>query len=194
MNTITCLAAAVAFSFGDVQLECKDPGIWKIDVVREVEKDGSEVAKVVFDAPEEAVPPRAKLIATLPQVDATDVWTINTSDCGIPPNWKGWDNYCSCTIGMPLQVAFNGHDQAVFSIASSECIRQTDVLVGVREEGSLLEASVTFFTVPEAPLRHYEAKVRLNAKARPLRMLCARRSPGSRKSADSFRAAFRTPR
>ena len=167
MNTITCLAAVAAFSFGDVQLECKDPGIWKIDVVREVEKDGSEVAKVVFDAPEEAVPPRAKLIATLPQVDATDVWTINTSDCGIPPNWKGWDNYGSCTIGMPLQVAFNGHDQAVFSIASSECIRQTDVLVGVREEGSLLEASVTFFTVPEAPLRHYEAKVRLNAKARP---------------------------
>ncbi len=167
MNTAVFIAAVAAFSFGEVKLECQDQGSWKIDVIREVEKDGAEVAKVVFDSPTEAVPPRAKLIAALPQIDATDIWTINASDCGIPPNWKGWDNYCSCTVGMPLQVAFNGHEQAVFSIASSECIRQTDVLVGVREEGSLLEASVTFFTVPEAPLRHYEAKVRFNVKARP---------------------------
>ena len=167
MNTAVFIAAVAAFSFGEVKLECRDLGSWKIDVIREVEKDGAEVAKVVFDSPTDAVPPRAKLIAALPQIDATDIWTINASDCGIPPNWKGWDNYCSCTVGMPLQVAFNGHEQAVFSIASSECIRQTDVLVGVREEGSLLEASVTFFTVPEAPLRHYEAKVRFNVKARP---------------------------
>ena len=167
MNTAVFIAAVAAFSFGEVKLECQDRGSWKIDVIREVEKDGAEVAKVVFDSPTDAVPPRAKLIAALPQIDATDIWTINASDCGIPPNWKGWDNYCSCTVGMPLQVAFNGHEQAVFSIASSECIRQTDVLVGVREEGSLLEASVTFFTVPEAPLRHYEAKVRFNVKARP---------------------------
>jgi len=167
MNVFITLAAVAAFSFGEVKLECKDPGSWKIDVVREAGSDGVETARVVFDSPTEAVPPKASLWASVPQVDATDLWSINATDCGMPPNWGGWDKACCCSVGMPLRVAFNGRDQAVFSVASSECVRNTEIRIGVREEGSTLESGVTFFTAPEAPLRHYEARVRFDTRTRP---------------------------
>ena len=164
---IFLLAAAAVFSFGEVKLDCENQGDWKISLTREVAADGAEIAKIVFDSPVAAVPPRTTLKARMPQVDATDVWEVNSSDCGIPPEWKGWDIESSCTLGMPLKVAFNGRDEAVFSFAAAECVRSLETNLGVVEEEDLLEARLVFFARPEAPIKHYETSVRFCAKARP---------------------------
>ena len=166
LTLIPMLAVATAFSFGDVAVDCKDPGSWTFAVTREAAEDGGEVAKIVLDAPAAAVPPRFTVRARVPQIDFTDKWSVNEGVCSMPPSWSSRGG-SEVAIGMPLYVFFNNRDEAAFSIAVSECVRHVDVAAGILEEGSFLDMVVTFFANPEAPLAHYEASVRYNSRRRP---------------------------
>ena len=160
------LLLAVTFGCGDVSLVCDAPGEWTVGLSREVASDGAEVARVSCRAPRPCVPPTFKVVCELPQVGMTERWSVNGTGFRLPADWGGAD-WTALAYGMPLWVFFNGNDEARFAVAASECVRQVDFKGGVREEGSRVRVSLTYFATPDAPIDRYETRIRLDVRKRP---------------------------
>ncbi len=160
-----CLAAraisAAAFSFGELKLDCPEPGDWKISVTREVAADGAEIARIVLDAPKPTTPPVFAVQFGVPQVGLHYRWSVNGSDVSLPPIWLT-SNYTELGNGMPLNVFFDGNGESRLSVAASECDRRLRFDGGVRDKGSLIEHRITYFSTPEAPLTRYETLLRID--------------------------------
>lgn len=159
------LAATATFSFGEVKVNCKNQGGWKLAFSREVAPDGAEIAKIVLDCDEAKVPPKTRLSFKVPQVGMDYTWDVNAGNCGMRPNW-GAHTSTMVARGMPVFVYFDGNDTSHFSVAAEECVRHLNYTGGVREEGSFLEIGIGWFETPEAPISHYETRVRFDARAR----------------------------
>ena len=162
---ILAAAAAAAFSFGEVKVDCEERDGWKLAFAREVAPDGAEIAKITLDCAEAKVPPKTRLSAKVPQVGMDYSWNVNTGDCGMRPNW-GAHSHTEVAQGMPVFVYFDGNDTSHFSVAAEECVRHLNHLGGIREEGSILEIGIGWFETPEAPISHYETRVRFDARAK----------------------------
>ncbi len=160
------LAVVAAFSFGDVELRCARPDGWRMSLTREVEPDGAEVAKIALDAPAPSHPPRFDVRFMVPQEDIAYAWDVNGNDFKLHPNWAACQA-SELAQNMPLYVFFNGNDTSRFSVAASEASRLLRFSGGIREEGSLLACVLTYFDGVEAPISHYETKVRIEARPRP---------------------------
>ena len=158
-------SATVPFSFGEVKVDCEERDGWKLAFSREVAADGAEIAKIVLDCPEAKTPPKTQLSSIVPQVGMDYSWNVNTGDCGMRPNW-GARSHTEVAQGMPVFVYFDGNDTSHFSVAAEECVRHLNHLEGIREEGSLIEIGIGWFETPEAPISHYETRVRFDARAK----------------------------
>ncbi len=163
--TLLAAAATAVFSFGEVRLDVEDRDGWKATLEREVAPDGAEIAKVTLDCPEAKVPPKTWLSLFVPQVGMDYVWTVNASDCGMRPNWGG-RGQTEVAQGIPVFVCFDGNDQSHFAIAADECVRHLKYVCGIREEGSRFEAKLGWFEAAEAPISHYEARVRFDSRTK----------------------------
>ncbi|MBQ6137564.1 MAG: alpha-galactosidase [Kiritimatiellae bacterium] len=157
------LAVATAFSFGQVKVECEKQGDWKVELVREVAPDGAEVAKITLDSAEAKVPPKTTLSLLVPQVGADYVWSVNQGECGLRADWGGWST-TEVAQGMPVFVYFDGNDTSHFAVAAEECVRHLRCGGGIREEGSFLNVRIVYFDAVEAPLTHYETRVRFDPR------------------------------
>ena len=164
-SMILAAAAAATFSFGEVKVDCEDRDGWKLAFSREVASDGAEIAKITLDCAEAKLPPKTRLSALVPQVGMDYSWNVNTGDCGMRPNW-GARSHTEVAQGMPVFVFFDGNDTSHFSVAAEECVRHLDHIGGIREEGSILEIGIGWFETPEAPISHYETRVRFDARAK----------------------------
>ena len=163
--TMLVLAAVTAFSFGDVKVECGNPGPWTIRSERaEVEK-GVETLKLTLDAPAAAVPPRFEVYWKIPQVDISNTWAVNEPACSLRPNWGGW-KYSALSYHMPLYVYFNGNDRSRFAVAASECVHHLAFCGGILEEGCFVESKLVYFDSVEAPMTHYETEIRFDTRDR----------------------------
>ncbi len=164
--TTLLLAAVAAFSFGEVRLDCPNPGAWKTSLARETGADGAEIATIVLEADSPAPPPAFSVGFLLPQVGLYYRWNANGRDCALPPDWSG-DVVTEFGSGLPVHVFLDGNDTSGLAVAASECDRRVVFKGGVREEGSLLHCRLSYFTAPEAPLTRYETRIRIDAKRRP---------------------------
>ncbi|MGN0854591.1 MAG: glycoside hydrolase family 36 protein [Kiritimatiellia bacterium] len=169
-------ALSSMFSFGEVEVDCAQPGDWKIDLERELAADGAEIARIALTAPTAAKPPKFSVKFAVPQVDIGYRWTVNDVNFQLPPNWGG-AVHTEFANNMPLYVFFNGNDTSRFAVAASEASRPVDFSGGVREEGSMLECRFTYFDSVKAPLTHYETKIRIDSQTKPL---CAAVAAGAR--------------
>ena len=165
MVGVFAAVAAATFSFGEVKVDCEERDGWKLEFVREVAPDGAEIAKITLDCAEAKVPPKTRLSAKVPQVGMDYSWNVNTGDCGMRPNW-GAHSHTEVAQGMPVFVYFDGNDTSHFSVAAEECVRHLNHVGGIREEGSVLEIGIGWFETPEAPISHYETRVRFDARAK----------------------------
>ena len=160
---LAAAAAAAAFSFGEVKVDCEKLGDWKVSLAREVASDGAEVARLTLECAEAKVPPKTTLSVETAQVGSDYVWSVNESDCGIRADWGGW-SHTEVAHGMPVFVYFDGNDTSHFAVAAEECARHLRYGGGIREEGSVLKIRVVYFDAVEAPLRRYETRVRFDAR------------------------------
>ena len=78
---LAAAAAAAAFSFGEVKVDCERQGDWKVSLAREVASDGAEVARLTLECAEAKVPPKTTLSVETAQVGSDYVWSVNESDC-----------------------------------------------------------------------------------------------------------------
>ena len=163
MTNLMLAALAATFSFGEVKVDCPQPGDWKVDLVRETAADGAEIAKIVLDAPAPAKPPVFTVAFALPQVDIDSRWSVNDGNFGLPPNWGG-TLFSEFARNMPLYVFLDGGDTSRLALAASEASRHVRFRGGVREEGSLVDCAFTYFDAVEAPLDHYETSIRIDAR------------------------------
>ena len=161
--TALMLAVAAAFSFGQVRVDCEKQGDWKVALEREVAPDGAEVAKLTLDSAEAKVPPKTTLSLAVPQVGADYVWSVNQGECGLRADWGGWST-TEVAQGMPVFVYFDGNDTSHFAVAAEECVRHLRCGGGIREEGSFLNVRIVYFDAVEAPLTHYETRVRFDSR------------------------------
>ncbi len=125
--------------------------------------DGAEVAKLTLDSAEAKVPPKTTLSLAVPQVGADYVWSVNQGECGLRADWGGWST-TEVAQGMPVFVYFDGNDTSHFAVAAEECVRHLRCGGGIREEGSFLNVRIVYFDAVEAPLTHYETRVRFDSR------------------------------
>lgn len=150
-------------SVGDVTLMCNDPGEWTFETSLS-EEDGKEVITIVLDTETPQNPPRFCVAMETPQKDAHHLWHGTNGDrCPLVPNWGGRFS-THLAYDMPLYAYLNTNNENRLTIASSEPLRQVDCNFGLREEGSMLLAILSYFNAPEAPLSHYETKILLDPR------------------------------
>ena len=160
------IAAAAAFSFGTVNLDCEKQGDWQVDLSRETAPDGAEIAVIKMKAPAPAVPPKATLRFEVPQVGIDYCWNVNTDSCQLRPDWGSW-THSELANNAPHYAFFDGNDTCRLAVTASEAARRLRFRGGVREEGSRLRCEFVYFDAVEAPISTYETRVRIDARTRP---------------------------
>lgn len=150
-------------SAGTVTLLCDNPGQWNFDMAVSAQ-DGKEVITVTIDAESDQIPPRFCVAMSVPQGDVHHLWHGTNGDrCPLVPNWGGRFS-TNLAFDMPLYTYLTPNNENRLTVASSELLRQVDANFGLREEGSVLLAILSYFNAPEAPLSHYETKILLDAR------------------------------
>lgn len=143
---------------GPVTLDCGNPGNWEFDM--SVDKLGDkEVLTVRMKAPSSQLPPQFDLSFSLPQVDAHHLWCDQNSDrCQLKPDW-GVNFRTNIATELPLYAFINNNSTNRLTVASSECLREVNALMGLREEGCVLKGKLNYFSGPQSPVESYETKV-----------------------------------
>ena len=157
--------SAETLAVGGIAVNCQDPGVWQFSV--ETEGGEAETVRIVLDAPEETDPPKFEVVFGVPQGDVVHVWHPFASHGFLPPEWdSGGRHRTSIASGMPLAALVGTRDENRLSVACSESSRVLDMAAGLVEETGEIRFRVGFFVAPEAPLAHYEALLRLDARPR----------------------------
>ena len=157
------LATSMAFSFGDVKLECARDDGWNVSLSREMAADGAEIARITLDSREAKTPPQMWLSLDVPQVGHDYVWSVNDSNFGLNADW-GAHAHSAVANGMPVYVYFDGNNTSRLAVAAAECTRNLSYSGGIREEGSLLRIKIGWFESAEAPISRYETRVRFDSR------------------------------
>ena len=148
---------------GDITLTCAEPGAWQFSM--SAESGDVETLRIVLDAPEEAFPPKFTVAFAVPQGDIRHVWHPVSDHGFIPPDWDGRGHHrTSIASGMPVVSLVGLNDENRLSMVCSEASRVLDTHAGLVEESGKIRFDIGFFNAPEAPLRHYEALLRLDAR------------------------------
>ncbi len=153
------------FAAGEVTLTCPDPGEWSVRLV--AESGDVDIVRFVLDAPDEAFPPPLELDFSVPQGDIRNIWNPFAYGGRLVPFWQ-WDGCfrTSISFGLPLMALLGQGDESLLVVACSEASRVVDTRPGLVEETGCVRVRTQFFQTPEAPIRHYEAELRLDARRR----------------------------
>ena len=150
-------------SAGNVTLKCDQPGDWKFDMT--LERSGEkEIVNVKMWAPAPAVPPKFTVSMSMPQVDVHHLWCgMNEDRNHLRPDW-GANFRTHLASEMPLYAFLNDNNENRLTIASSEPLRDVNATMGLREEGCMIVANLSYFNTPEAPIERYETKILLDSR------------------------------
>ena len=161
-NKAISLTAATRAA-GDIALTCAEPGAWQFSL--SVEPGDIETLRIVLDSPEEAFPPKFSVAFAVPQGDVRHVWHTTAEHGFIPPDWhSGGRHRTSIASSMPLVSLVGLNDENRLAVVCSEASRVLDMATGIVEETGKIRFLIGFFNAPEAPLSHYEALLRLDAR------------------------------
>ncbi len=159
---ITTRTAAV----GDVSLACAEPGDWRFSL--ETLPGEAEIIRVTLDAPAETFPPKFELAFSVPQRDISQIWHPNAASGFLPVPWDGRSRMrSSIASNMPVKALVTPGDENRLAVACSEASRVLDMKSSISEHTDEIDFTLGFFNAPEAPLSHYEAEIRLDARPCP---------------------------
>ena len=166
--SVVCVAAPYetvvrGTSAGDVRLFCEEAGGWAFAVSSNT-ADGVDEIEIRLEAGAEALPPKFELSFSFPQVRMNHLWSDFATDGGrICPDWSKW--YSSdIAHGQPICALHDGDNGNRLTMALSEALRKVEWRMALREENCLVIGGIRFFTAPEAPLKKYTVRVRLDAR------------------------------
>lgn len=149
---------------GDIVVTYDNPEIWKVDISREVLSDKLEEITIKLKADEPAVPPRFTVAMSFPQVDMDYMWSPSNGNRNqIRPDWDA-NSRTHLARYMPIYSFHDGNNTNSITIVSNEARRDVNAKVGLREEGCKIIADLTYFDTPEAPIKEYVTKLRIDGR------------------------------
>ena len=150
-------------SAGNVTLKCDEPGDWEFDM--SLDRSGEkEIVTVKMWAAKPSVPPKFTVSMSMPQVDVHHLWSgLNEDRNHLRPDW-GANFRTHLASEMPLYAFLNDDNENRLTIVSSEPLRDVNATMGLREEGCLIVANLSYFNTPEAPIEQYETKILLDSR------------------------------
>ncbi len=141
-----------------------DLGAWKFAHSRTELEPGLEVIGFQLEADEELPPPNITLSWSVPQIDMQTRWTPDTVfKRNIPPNWGG-NTTSQLASSAPVMAFFNNKGQNRLTLAFSDAKRFVEFSGGTSEETNCISCKLRLFTVPEAPLRSFNAELRIDTR------------------------------
>ena len=145
----------------DVKVDCKEPGGWRFDVATTSPGAGVEVVRVVAKSDVETPPPKFSVKWFVSQKDIHHVWSADSTHYGIP-----WGKpFCAeLSSWMPLYSFLDANDHSRMTVACSESCRKTEFRAPISEKKMGFDCSLSFFTVPEAPMKEYAVEIRLDSR------------------------------
>lgn len=148
---------------GDVEIVCARPGGWRLETGVSSPSDGIAELAVRLSADSPLPPPTFSISFSFDQIGVFHRWTGMNGKVGIPPDWscKVHSRLCG---GMPLVAFLDDADVNRLTVTVSEAKRFLKMWAGLREEDAKIVWTAEFFSEPEAPLAHYEAKVRFDRR------------------------------
>ena len=157
---------ASSSSVGEVVLACAEPGAWRFSLA--VEPGDAEIVRIALDAPAEAFPPKFEVSFSVPQGDVCQVWNPHAASGYVPVTWDGRSRMrSSIASNMPVKALVAPNDENRLAVVCSEASRVLDMRSALSEHTDEIGWTLGFFNAPEAPLSHYEAEIRLDARPRP---------------------------
>ncbi|MBQ1224899.1 MAG: alpha-galactosidase [Alistipes sp.] len=123
-----------------------------------------EVITIEMSAPEATTPPKFKVEFRTPQLDAHHLWHSGFVDrVKLQPDWrKGYTS--ALAEDIPLYSFINTSNRNRLTVATSEAVRRVNAVMGLREEGALLQSTLTFFVEAEAPIAHYKTTILIDKR------------------------------
>lgn len=148
---------------GSVTLKCDEPGEWKFDMNVTGGGDKEVVTvKMWSDSPQ--VPPKFTVEMAMPQVDVHHLWCgVNEDRNHLKPDW-GANFRSHLASEMPLYTFLNDNNENRLTIVSSEPLRDVNATMGLREEGCMIVAKLSYFNTAEAAIDRYETKILLDSR------------------------------
>lgn len=148
---------------GDVHVACVESGGWSFDVRRE-QSGGADEVVVRLSAHEDTRPPVFEASFSFPQIRMNHVWTDFATDGGrLLPDWKDWQA-SDIAHGQPLACLHDGENGNRLAMACSEALRKVEWRLALREENCMVVGGFRFFAEPEAPMKEYEVRIRLDGR------------------------------
>lgn len=156
-------ASVCAKTVGDVRVACEDAGEWTF-AVQNSAADGVDEIVVRLAAREDARPPKFEVSFAFPQIRMNHVWTDGSTDGNrLGPDWRSWQ-WSDIAHGQPLACLHDGDNHNRLTTACSEALRKVEWRIALREESCMVVGGFRFFTAPEAPMKEYEVRIRLDGR------------------------------
>lgn len=148
---------------GEVVVVCENPGQWRFDASVEG-SDGREIITLVLNADQPQQPPKFDVKMVFPQVNTHHLWCGDNGDHY--PLLSDWGGHYKSSLAfyMPLYTYYNKNNMNRLTVVCNEPLRHINSNFGLREEGCDLVAGMSFFSVAEAPLSHYETRILLDSR------------------------------
>ena len=143
------------------RVDCREPGGWSFDVSARRAADGAEIVRLRLSSPEPAAPPRFEASFVAKQTGVRWIWTSKDDVPVLPAEWGG-KMRTQIASQSPAIVLAGSDGRSRLSVACSEATRLVDWRYGLYEEDAFVHVRLGFFFEPEAPLREYEAEIRLD--------------------------------
>jgi len=115
-----------------------------------------------------AIPEEFSILFDIADVDIYSVWSPGIdANKNLGPNWRKkstWSRLASC---MPLHMLVSATGKNRITAAISDAKTPTKLCSGECEEDACLQWEISFFTAPVAPIKQYEATVRIDTRDIP---------------------------
>ena len=161
LSRLVALAAVTAgTAHADLlKVTCDKPGGWTISHRTVSLAPGVEETTVTLSSPTNAAPPRFKVSFAMPFADIPFAWSPSMSRLG-----GSFDT--AVNYSMPLFTLLDANSGNKATLACSEVFRDVKFNAGHNFKSFEWRGGFEFFTVPEAPIRLYEVRVRVDTRAR----------------------------
>ncbi len=154
----------IASILGEMRLEGDLSG-WHLTHTRTELEPDLEIIRFHLEAERDLPPPSLRLFWEVPQLDMQTRWMPGgLYHRNLPPDW-GAGTSSQLASNMPMMTFLNLKGQNRLTFAFSEAKRFVKLSAGVREESNRIVCELSLFTIPEAPIRSYDAELRIDTRS-----------------------------
>ncbi len=140
----------------------------KMTVENQREINGIFYADIKMSFDEPVIPSEVKLRFYFPSVECYSVWSPNVRyDRSLKPNWLKNKSVSRLASWMPLHALVSSNGRNRLNIALSDAKTPMTLATGISEENACVECDITFFTFKIAPIKEYNAVLRLDMRDIP---------------------------